>query len=122
VRRAIATVALVLAVGAGIGVVREATENRPDIVSAGSYTTIDFTVDTHRFQRGEPAAAISLWAVCSSTVGGTVSPTPESHDGAWRVRVSPAIGEHGENRLVGCLEDVTIDRVLGDVVALRSDQ
>ena len=34
--------------------------------------------------------------------------------------ITPAIGEHGENRLVGCLEDLTIDRVIGDVVAIES--
>ena len=119
-RRAVATLALVLAFVAWIGALREATENRPDIVDPDSSTTIDFTVSEQRFQRGEPAAAAALWAVCSSTVGGTVS-VPQAFDDAWRVEVTPAIGEHGENRLVGCLEDVTIDRVVGDVVALRTD-
>ena len=119
-RRTVATLALVLALVGGLFVVREATQNRPDPVVAGSETTIDFTVDTHRFQRGEPAAAIALWSVCSSTIGGTVSPVPEANGGAWRVVVTPSIGEHGENRLVGCLEDVTIDRVIGDVVAITT--
>jgi hypothetical protein len=120
VKRVVTTTAVLLALVAAVVVMREATQNRPDIVAAGSTTTIDFDVSTSRFQRGEPAAAIALWAVCSSTVGGTVSPVPEAHDGAWRVRVSPSIGEHGENRLVGCLEDVTIDRVIGDVLALST--
>lgn len=121
-RRTVATAALLLALVAGVAVMREATQNRPDIVAAGSVTTIDFDVATSRFQRGEPAAAIALWSVCSSTVPGTVSAVPEAHDDAWRVTVSPSIGEHGENRLLGCLEDVTIDRVLGDVLAIRSDR
>ena len=118
-RRAVASVALVLAVAAGVFVLREATQNRPDIVDPDSSTTIEFSVSEQRFQRGEPAAAAALWAVCSSTVGGTVS-TPQAFDDAWRVEVVPAIGEHGENRLVGCLEDVTIDRVVGDVIALTT--
>ena len=67
------------------------------------------------------AAAIALWAVCSSTVGGTCRRRRAASATAWRATVAPAIGEHGENRLVGCLEDVTIDRVLGDVVAIRSN-
>ena len=120
-KRTVATLALLLALAGGLFVMREATQNRPDAVVAGSETTIDFTVDTRRFQRGEPAAAIALWSVCSSTIGGTVSPVPEAHDGRWRVRVTPSIGEHGENRLVGCLEDVTIDRVFGDVVAMNTE-
>ena len=75
---------------------------------------------TRDVQRGEPAAAAALWAVCAGTVGGEVSAVPTSDGDAWRVTIAPAIGEHGENRLVGCLEDVTIDRVIGDVVAIES--
>ena len=120
-KRAIATLAGVLALVGGIFVMREATQNRADVVDPSSETTIDFTVDTSRFRRGEPAAAIALWSVCSATVGGTVSLVPEANGQAWRVHVAPSIGEHGENRLVGCLEDVTIDRVLGDVIAISTE-
>ena len=101
---------------------REATQNRPDVVEAGTTTVVDFTVDTHRFQRGEPAAATTLWAVCSSTVDGAVSPVPVVARRPVAGDRVAAIGEHGEKRLVGCLEDVTIDRVLGDVVDLRVDR
>ena len=119
--RGASLVALVLALAIGIGAMREATQNRPDVVVEGSTTTLDFDVATRRYRPGEPAAAAALWAVCSATVGGDVSPLPEAVDGHWRVRISPAIGEHGENRLVGCLEDVTIDRVQADVLTLRRD-
>ena len=120
-RRALLAAALVLAVGGTVHLLREATQNRPDPVVAGTITTIDFTVDTNGFRRGETAAATTLWAVCASTVGGDVSgaPTRAGQD-RWRVTVEPAVGEHGESRLVGCLEDVTIDRVLGHVASLRS--
>ena len=120
--RVVLTLALLLAAGAGLVEMREATQNRPDVVEAGTTTTVDFTVDTHRYQRGDQAAATTLWAVCSGTVDGTVSPVPAVHGDSWRVTVSPAIGEHGEKRLVGCLEDVTIDRVLGHVVELRVER
>ena len=119
-KKAVSTLALLLALGATIFVMREATQNRPDVTVDGSVTTVEFTVDTHGFRRGEPAAATALWAVCAGTVNGDVSPVPEQGDGTWLVTISPAIGEHGENRLVGCLQDVTIDRVRGDVVDLRS--
>jgi hypothetical protein len=113
-----ALVATVLALAVGIVAMREATQNRPDVIVDGSTTTLDFDVSTHGYRHGEPAAAVALWAVCSATVGGDTSPVPEPVDGHWRVRISPAIGEHGENRLVGCLEDVTIDRVIADVLSL----
>ena len=119
-RRAVSTLALVLVLVGGVFAMREATQNRPDPVVDGSETTIDFTVDTQRFRRGETAGAATLWAVCSATIGGDITPVPAPVDGAWRVSVTPAIGEHGENRLVGCLEDLTVDKVVGDVVAITS--
>jgi hypothetical protein len=98
----------------------ELTQNRPDVVRDGSRTTVTFEVATRDVERGEPAAAAALWAVCAGTVGGEVSAVPSSAGCAWRVTIAPAIGEHGENRLVGCLEDLTVDRVIGDVVAVVS--
>jgi hypothetical protein len=118
--RPAALVATALVLAFGIAAVREATENRPDAVVDGSATVVDFDVALHRYQRGEPAAAAALWVVCSATIGGDVSPVPEPVADHWRVQIEPAIGEHGEARLVGCLEDVTIDRVLGDVLTLRT--
>ena len=34
--------------------------------------------------------------------------------------VKPALGEHSRRRIVGCLEDATIERVLGDVKEVRT--
>lgn len=99
----------------------DATQNRPDERVAGTETIIAFTVSGSDYPRGEDAAAIALWTICSSTIGGDVSPVPaQQAGGEWEVSVTPAIGEHGEARLVGCLEDLTVDRVTGDVVSLRS--
>jgi hypothetical protein len=120
VKRALATVALLGALAVGIVLMMEATQNRPDVREAGSITTVDFTVSTRDYQRGETAAATALWTVCSATIGGTVSPLPEPVGDAWRVTIEPEVGEHGRSRLVGCLEDVTLDRVLGDVVSFRT--
>jgi hypothetical protein len=38
----------------------------------------------------------------------------------YRVVLRPALGRHGELKLVGCLEDLTIDRVLADVKSVRT--
>jgi hypothetical protein len=32
----------------------------------------------------------------------------------------PAVGEYDERQLVGCLEDLTVDRVLADVETFRT--
>lgn len=117
-RRFVATLALVGALGTAVVGLMEATQNRPDNRVPGSVTTVDFTVSTNGYRRGDAAAAAALWVVCSATVSGTVSPAPVAHGDGWRVTIEPAIGEHGENRLVGCIEDVTLDRVIGNVTAL----
>jgi hypothetical protein len=118
-KRVVLGVLALVALVAGLVLMAELTQNRPDPVRAGSVTTVSFEVSTRDAQRGEPAAAAALWAVCSATVPGDVS-APEEIDGMWEVTIEPAIGEHGENRLVGCLEDVTLDRVMGHVVAVRA--
>jgi len=110
-----AVVAAIVIVG-----LAEATQNRPDQVVPGSSTTIRFSVETRRFARGESAAASTIWAVCIATVGHAVSTMPEPMDDLWEVEVTPALGPHSRRRLVGCLEDATVDRVLADVVDIES--
>ena len=36
--------------------------------------------------------------------------------------ITPALGEHGRKRLEGCLEDVTLDRVIGHVTDVRDER
>jgi hypothetical protein len=118
---------LAVAVMGALGIVglAELTQNRPDPVAAGSATFVTFDVDTRDYQRGDGAAAQALWAVCSATVGGDVSgvPTPAEGvvDDGYTVTISPAIGENGRKRLVGCLEDATLDRVMGHVHSITTD-
>jgi hypothetical protein len=119
-KRLIAYVALAAALFIGVQVMMDATQNRPDNPAPGSSSTIEFSVATRGFQRGEPAAADALWAVCSATISGDVSSRPEPAGDTFRVTVTPAIGHHGEQRLVGCLEDLTIDRVLGHVTEIQT--
>jgi hypothetical protein len=118
---------LAVAVMGAIGIVglAELTQNRPDPVEAGSATVLTFDVDTRDYQRGEGAAAQALWAVCSATVGGDVSGVTAPAEGGvgdgYTVTISPAIGENGRKRLSGCLEDATLDRVMGHVQSITTD-
>ena len=118
---------LVVAVLGTLGIIglAELTQNRPDPVEAGSATVVNFDVDTRDYQRGNGAAAEALWAVCSATVGGEVSPARaparDTVDDGYTVSISPAIGENGRKRLVGCLEDATLDRVMGHVRSIATD-
>lgn len=111
----------VLAVLTVLGVIglADLTQNRPDPVVDGSATTVAFDVATRRYDGDEMTAAQSLWAVCQATVSGEKSPVTPVDD-HYAVTVSPAFGENGRKRLTGCLEDATVDRVMGHVVSLSN--
>jgi hypothetical protein len=118
---------LAVAVMSILGVIGLAnlTQNRPDPVEAGTATFVTFDVATRDYQRGDGAAAQALWAVCSATVGGEVTgpatPAEGTVDAGYTVSISPAIGENGRKRLVGCLEDATLDRVMGHVESITTE-
>jgi hypothetical protein len=103
----------------GIFGLAELTQNRPDPQVEGSTTVVQFDVATRDYRGGDGTAAQALWAVCSATVSGDVT-LPVLAGGDYQVTVSPAIGDNGRKRLVGCLEDGTLDRVMGHVSRVSS--
>ncbi len=103
-----------------VGEVGDVTQDRPDKVSRDSSSRVVFDVATRRSLRTEAEAALALWAVCSHTITRHVVDGPEPVPDGFAVTLAPALGEHSRRRLTGCLEDTTIDRVLGDVVAISS--
>jgi hypothetical protein len=110
--------ALVGAVLAGVAVMglMAATQNRPDPRIAGSSSDVTFDVRVGARPGGEAAAAQGLWAVCGPTLGSVdISPLEATPAGAWTVHVEPAVGEHAHKRLQGCIEDLTLPRVRGDL-------
>lgn len=125
-KRVIAYLALAVATVVGIGVLMNATQNRPDDPPPGSSSMLAFTVSTRDFPGGEQTAARTLMAVCAATVSDAIITVPalasEADDDAWRVTIKPALGEHGRKRLEGCLEDVTLDRVIGHVTDVRTSE
>lgn len=99
--------------------IAKATQNRADGLTSGTRSEVVLEVET-RDVHDPDAAARGLWGTCQQTVDQkrTLSFEPLG-DGRFSVVVEPAIGEHDERRLVGCLEDFTIERVLGDVIEIR---
>ena len=119
--RRVAFVVVLAAVLAGTVVaLAEATQSRPDVRPPGSTTVVAFSVDVQRYPRGEAAAAATLWSVCAGSVEGDVSAAPVRDGRGWRATVTPAVGEHGRRKLVGCLEDATVDRVVGRVLSISA--
>lgn len=116
-------VAVVLAaiIAVAIGELGDLTQSRPDPVRDDAATEVVLSVEEDRFRPGRDAAAAALWAVC---VAQTSSEVPDGlnrlADGRYRAVLEPAVGHHERRKLVGCLEDLTIDRVLGDVESFRT--
>ena len=95
-----------------------ATQNRPDPRVAGTASDVTFDVRVGERPGGEEGAALSLWAVCAATLGSVdVGPVTAAGD-AWTVHVEPAVGEHAHRRLKGCIEDLTLPRVRGELVSV----
>jgi hypothetical protein len=56
--------------------------------------------------------------VCGATLGSVEVGPVEADADVWSVHVEPAVGEHAHRRLQGCIEDLTVPRVRGDLVAV----
>jgi hypothetical protein len=97
----------------------DATQNRPDGSKPGTRSEVVLEVDT-RGGYDRKLAAQGLWGTCQQTVDATdLESFRALGDGRFSIVVEPALGDNARKRVVGCLEDTTIDRVLGDVVEVR---
>ena len=119
-RRLVSGLLVAAVAGGGLYGLREATQNRPDEVRAGTATELTLQVRT---RGGYPAglAAQGLWGTCQQTVSSARlhQPVTERSPGRFTVVVEPALGTHGGRRLRGCLEDATVPRVSARVVGTR---
>jgi hypothetical protein len=120
--RRVGLVVLLLVVGAvSVGELGDLTQTRPDHVDPQSRSEIVLEVDTRNYHQPADDAARNLWAACSGTTGRRlVEPglVPVGDDEV-RFSLAPGLGPHARQRLVGCLEDATIDRVRGDVESVE---
>jgi hypothetical protein len=122
-KRFAVVLALVALTAFVVGELGDLTQSRPDEVRADATTELVISVDQDRFRPGEAAAADALWAICSAQTSSTVAAgdTLEAiGEGRYRVVLTPAVGHHEQKKLVGCLEDLTIDRVRGNVESFRT--
>lgn len=113
--------AITLAGVAGIDVLGDLTQTRPDASDRHGATRIDLAIKAKPGAGKLSFVADGLWGACQGTVhrrlqdDGWVQTGP----GRFRGTVYPALGEHARQRLIGCLEDATIDRAQADVVKLE---
>jgi hypothetical protein len=121
VKRALLLVVAAAAALIAVDMLGDATQTRPDPHKPGSRTEIVFSVQTISDRLPPMAAAQGLWGACQGTALRTVLPPgiTEVGDGRFKLVVQPALGRHARDRLGGCLEDVTLDRIKGHVVSMR---
>ena len=122
-KRVLIAIVLIAFVSIAVDQIGDLTQSRPDPVRKGEVTELVVSVHEDRFGLGQDGAADALWAVCSAHT----SSRPLGGDGfapvgddLYRVVLTPALGRHAELKLVGCLEDFTLDRVLADVKSTKS--
>jgi hypothetical protein len=92
-------------------------------VISGSHSELMVEVHAKGYRPGPDQGALSLVAACAGT-GGHNRVDGRSirlvGDGTVRFSVEPGLGTHNRRKLVGCLEDATIDRLRGDVVSIET--
>jgi hypothetical protein len=99
----------------------DVTQNRHDTDRHEGTSRIVLHVETKRGFDPELATQ-GLWAACQTTVlqnrlaGLTARP-----DARMELAVQPALGEHARRRLVGCLEDATLDLVRANVETVADE-
>ncbi len=118
----LATLAAVGVIVAGaVLVMMTLTQDRADPVAGAGSTTVDLQVAQRRSTRSMEEVATALWIACRSRLPRNVSLVGVDPGAAGRVavRLDRPTGQFARRRLVGCLEDATIDRVQATVVAVR---
>jgi hypothetical protein len=98
----------------------ELTSNQPDELVPGSTSELVLSIET-KPPLTKRQGATSLISVCMLRAHEhqVVDHRAAANDNFVYV-IEPAFGEHSRRRVVGCLEDATIERVLGDVTEVRT--
>lgn len=104
-----------------VGAIGDATQTRADVRHDDLKTEVVLHVEGKNYRQSIDTAAYALWASCSATVAGDlVDPGVERlGQGNYRFAMSPSLGYHGKERLLGCLRDLSIDRVKSSVESVR---
>ena len=120
-KRALLGIVAVAALFAGIDLLADMTQDRPDRVLPGSRSEIVLEVSSRDRTGSDLLAAQGLWGACQGNVWQRLTEpgVVEVADGRFRLTTEPAVGEHSWRRLQGCLEDTTLDRVKAHVVSTR---
>jgi hypothetical protein len=110
---------VLLAIAAGVDGLRGITQSRLSELSFPGTTEIVLEVRT-RGGSELGASVDELWAVCNDRIPGGLRLVSAlaGAEGTVTLLADRALGDTGRRRVVGCLEDLTVDQALADVVSL----
>jgi hypothetical protein len=120
-RRSLLVALAVAALVAGVDLLADLTQDRPDRVVPGSRSEILIDVESRDRGGSNLLSTQGLWGACQGTVRHRLAEpgVVQVSDGRFRLVTEPALGEHSWRRLQGCLEDTTLDKVKAHVVSKR---
>ena len=117
----LAAAAVAGGVTAGIDVVADATQTRQDQLVQDTTTVIDLEFRGRRATADPTRHASDLVAVCTSQSFVREIPATavlDLGDTGARVLLAADLGDHGTDRMRGCLEDTTLEQIQASVVNL----
>lgn len=121
-KKIVVTGVLIIVAAVVVDLLGDLTQTRPDHVPPGAATEVVYQVVLRDEDDRRPMLqwAQGLWGACQGTIERRTGPMDVTVSGhTARVVVAPSLGTHARTRLRGCLEDATLDRMRGDVVAMR---
>ena len=113
-----------LGIGAGgYDVLADMTQTRPDVIDPHAQTVLNVEVRGSVADSDRERVVGHLWSVCTSpdVFRTRQLPAPvvtHDADGLTRIVVDADIGDHGIDRLRGCLNDAKIEKVQARVVSV----
>lgn len=107
---------------AAVVALRELTQTRPGEVTSGGSTSMVIDIDQRRQIRPPSVVAEDLWGACRSRLPGDVALTgiTQLDDELVRIEFDRSLGRTGRVRIVGCIQDHTLDLVRADVISIES--
>jgi hypothetical protein len=122
VKRYVVVAVLVVTSVAVVDELGDLFQTRADHVDPDSRSEVVLDVDERRYKHSLDEGAEALVVACAGSVANRVLDDPgvvEIGPGRYRFLVQPSLGRHNRVKLVGCLEDGTIDHLRGDVVSVE---
>ena len=122
VKHTLLTVAVAAALVLSVDMLSDLTKNRPDPALPGTSSTLVVEIKTRAAGSSSVETASRLWSACAGTVPAYIETPKIAALGSGKALIvtQPALGEHTQRRLSGCVSDATLDEVVASVVSVES--